>query len=316
MSGNTFDSWMRLTRDELAARCVLFELENAQLKTARGGSEIQGVRFALASQYCKGRGIEVGAGDRPFPLPDGATALYGDCRDQEELSRYFGSQVQSPHGIIDAETFLGVERGSADFVISAHVIEHLFNPLGSLEAIARVLRNGGHAIIAAPEMKQTFDRDRPVTSLEHILRDYLDGGHGTKLEAFAEHVRYVHPLSAEAIPTDRVADEAWALMERGMDIHVHAWTRDAFLEMIQYACGLFGFELVASVSLWNENIVVLRRVRAKSSGDVYLPCDRRSAAARSVSAADHRGRFVDRVDVNLADRVWRQSNGLHAEIGR
>lgn len=259
MSSNTIDAWMQLSKPELAARCVQFEDETTLLANARGQNEIHGMRFALASQFCRGRGIEVGAGDRPFPLPSGAVAMYGDSRDHDALKDYFGSHVSSAQRYIDAETFDGVDADSADFVISAHVIEHLFDPMGSIRAIHNVLKRGGHTIIAAPEMSQTFDRDRPVTTLSHVVRDLADGGAATRLQAFIEHVRFVHPLSQPAFAEDMIEIEARRIMDHGMDIHVHAWTRVAFEEMILAACTMFGLNLIASVSLWNENIVVLQK---------------------------------------------------------
>jgi SAM-dependent methyltransferase len=263
MSSNNVQAWMQLSKEALAERCVNFELETTALSNGRGMNEIHGMRFALASQFCKGQGIEVGAGDRPFPLPQGAVAMYGDSRDHDELKAYFGAHVTSAQGYIDAETFDGVDNNSADFVISAHVIEHLFNPMGSIRAVSRVLKPSAYAIIAAPEMTETFDRNRPITPISHVIRDLEDAGSSTKLQAYIEHVRFVHPLANQPFADEDVEPEARRIMDVGMDIHVHAWDRAAFIQMMATACRMFGLELVASVSLWNENAVVVRRVNKR-----------------------------------------------------
>lgn len=267
---------MGLTKEELAERCMMFEDQNTALACARGLNEINGMRFALASQYCIGRGIEVGAGNRPFPLPPGSIAMYGDSRDHAELKEYFGSQVDMVQSHIDAETFDGVEKNSADFIISAHVIEHLLDPIGSIQAISTTLKFGGHAIVVAPEMTQTFDHDRPVTTLQHVMSDYEDGGRSTRLQAYIEHVRFVHPLYNTPIPDHLVDLEARKIMEARMDIHVHAWNRSAFIQMIEAACEKFGLQIVAAVSLWNENAVVVK----KMSNNRWFPTRRISSLAK------------------------------------
>ena len=51
--------------------------------------------------------------------------------------------TQVPVQNIDAQTFDGIDNDSLDFVISAHVIEHLRDPIGSIVNAIRVLKAGG-----------------------------------------------------------------------------------------------------------------------------------------------------------------------------
>ena len=132
-------------------------------------------------------------------------------------------------GRIDAQTFAGIPLASQDFVVSAHVIEHLFDPIGAIRAAINVLQRGGIFVCVVPEMTKRWDRDRPVPTLDHLWKDSKDGGDGTRLQAYIEHAKYVHPvLTGEHFPEAEIEVRARRIMASGMDIHVHAWRAQDF----------------------------------------------------------------------------------------
>jgi len=252
--------WAGFAHDDLALRCAVLHAQRRQWQAQQLDGEIGAVRRAVAAMCIHGNGIEVGAGSRPFPLPDGAHCYYGDVRTHEELSTYFGTSDVALCGEIDAQTMQGVPAASLDFVISAHVIEHLFDPLGAIEAALGVLRPGGTLLLVAPEMTRTWDRERPPTPLAHVIGDHADGGEGTRLQAYLEHVRHVHPvLTGETIAEDRVEENARAIMASGMDIHVHAWRLEDIRQMLDYAAQRFGARVDYQLDSVNENLFVLQR---------------------------------------------------------
>ena len=222
-------------------------------------------RRAVAERFLTGQGLEVGAGNRPFPVPEHVRVLYGDIRDAASIQDYFktaGVQSTSP---IDAQTFAGVANDSLDFVISAHVIEHLRDPIGSMVNALRVLRPGGIHLLAVPDMRFTFDRRRPETTVEHSRRDYEDGGESTCRQSYEEHLRYVHPELTGQNYTE--AEIQWQADEncrrwRDFDVHFHAWTRAGFEALLTAAAGYAPFVVEEAVSIVNENIFVLRKARA------------------------------------------------------
>src|SRR6266478_1279476 len=114
-------------------------------------------------------------------------------RDRASLESYFKTNAVQSGEPIDAQTLAGIADASLDFVISAHVIEHLRDPVGAIVSAIRVLKPGGVHVLAVPEMQATFDRNRPETTLEHVMADFRDGGEGTCRAAYEEHLRYVHP---------------------------------------------------------------------------------------------------------------------------
>lgn len=74
--------------------------------------------------------------------------------------------------IREASEFPDIQSSSYDFLLSSHVIEHLANPLRGLQEWRRVLRDDGILILVAPHFDATFDRRRPVTTIEHMLEDF------------------------------------------------------------------------------------------------------------------------------------------------
>src|SRR5256714_3287135 len=228
-----------------------------------GVAEVRKARTEIGRAFLAGHGIEVGAGDRPFPIPATAHILYGDIRKHEQLEDYFRTPDLPPVKDVDAQTFAGIDNDSLDFVISAHVIEHLRDPITSIVNAIRVLKIGGIHVLVVPDMRYTFDRNRPETTVDHVLTDFADGGVGTCRNAYEEHLRYVHPyLTGETYSEadiQRHSDENvkhW----RGVDCHLHAWSQAGFKALLNAAKQFAAFTVEATLFAVNENIFVLRKL--------------------------------------------------------
>lgn len=226
-------------------------------------------RRAIAERFLTGQGVEVGAGDRPFPVPQHSRVSYGDIRGTAAIQEYFKTADVRSDSAIDGQTFAGIANDSLDFVISAHVIEHLRDPIGSIVNAMRILRPGGIHILVVPDMRFTFDRERPETTVEHALLDYGDGGESTCRQAYEEHLRYVHPVLTSAHHSE--AEIKWqaddgARRWKELDVHFHAWTREGFESLLAAAALYAPFVVEETVSVVNENIFVLRKSpRSKDS---------------------------------------------------
>jgi SAM-dependent methyltransferase len=179
-----------------------------------------------------GRGVEFGAGASPFPVGASSVVSYADRNTNSELQerQYFGeSPLVQPNVIADFETMAGIEPESVDFIIASHVIEHTSNPLGALRSAYQRLRRGGKLVLVVPDKTVTFDRDRPITTLEHLLADYLLPCRERDLEHYIE-------FYSKAFPQPDPLLSAKAVYERGDDIHFHVWTYESFDDLIGYAC--------------------------------------------------------------------------------
>jgi SAM-dependent methyltransferase len=191
-------------------------------------------------RYVSGEGIEIGPGHAPFPLPyPGTTARYVDrWKPDENLGLFPELGDAAVFAMPDIIADLNVDRlsmltdGSQDFVIASHVLEHLVDPLAHLAEIHRVLRPGGVALILLPDRQRTLDRDRPATTLEHLLADHASG----LREADNAHVE-------EFLRCGGGWNEAWDAAERAAQFdyhrqrsfHMHCWTQAEFLPALRYS---------------------------------------------------------------------------------
>lgn len=142
----------------------------------------------------RGEGIEIGALNAPLPLPPGARARYVDQGVPAELAAggYLGVvAVKAPDLIADVETLAGIDDRSLDFVIANHVLEHVEDPLRALATINRVLRSNGIAFIAFPDKRFTFDKERPITPVWHVAKDFREGPEWSRHEHYVDYVVHV-----------------------------------------------------------------------------------------------------------------------------
>jgi SAM-dependent methyltransferase len=218
-------------------------------------------RRRLAARFVAGDGLEIGALHRPFPVPEGARVRYVDRvpadtlrEDHPELA---GELVEV--GLVDdAQELAGVADGTQDFVIAAHVLEHLEDPLGALEHWLAVLRPGGVLVLVAGDRRRGLDARRAAPTLDHLRADHADGGAGSRSDHYREWAELVDaPLGFVSVQ-DAPA-HAKALERGGHPIHFHCWTR-AELRALVDAGGLPA-AVIAERQAGDEFALVLSRGR-------------------------------------------------------
>lgn len=256
----TAQFWLHYDQQDLAQIVAVLHKERRAVASKAAEQEVALVRRVISDMFLKGSGIEVGAGPRPFPLPNGTQCLYGDNRNASELDSYFAGATGIPDCLhLDAQTLSGVADCSVDFVISAHVIEHLQNPILSIRSSLRALKPNGMFILVVPDRRFTFDRLRPPTTLEHMIRDEADGGKSTLYQAYYEHVKYIHPLSETPIDEDEIPIHVRKLIEARFDTHFHCWTGDEFRDLLAHVLTTENAELISHIFVQNENIYVIQK---------------------------------------------------------
>ena len=92
----------------------------------------------------------------------------------EEGLKYFYDKKHLPgrQYVLEATNLQGIGDESYDFLLSSHMIEHTANPIKALKEWLRVVKENGHLILVIPHKDATFDHNRPVTTLEHLIQDY------------------------------------------------------------------------------------------------------------------------------------------------
>ena len=215
------------------------------------------------------RGLEIGAHARPVA----------------GLAPYFTDAVAAFAGTSGRVDFLAdavalpLPNAALDYLCSSHVLEHLPNPLAALHEWHRVLRPGGWLYLVVPDKRYTFDASRPVTTVKHLLGDFLHEAPIADSAAHVDEFVYQSRLRPDCPATERPAHQAAARayylggLQRGepIDIHFHTFTPDSLKDLLR-ATGFIGgkrarFELVMAAERYPpdriDGIALLLRKRTR-----------------------------------------------------
>lgn len=216
-------------------------------------------RDAVAATYLKGNGIEIGALHNPLKVSEKARVTYLDRMSVVDLRIQYPELAKENLVVVDiiddGEHLATVADNSQDFVIANHFVEHSQNPLLAISNMFRVLKNRGVLYIALPDKRYSFDADRPVTSLDHLLRDFREGPEWSRKGHFEEWVRLVSKLDNHEEREHLVN----TLMEINYSIHFHVWSQKEMVEMIQYLQTVHRFEIELMLKSGIEQIFVLQK---------------------------------------------------------
>jgi SAM-dependent methyltransferase len=217
-------------------------------------------REVIACQYLTGTGIEVGALQRPLRLPAGVTAKYVDFEPPAELDAQYPElnhlTITRPDIISDLESLRGIEDNSQDFVVANHVLEHCEDPIKAVKSVARVLRTGGIAYLAIPDKRFTFDKEREITTLAHLIGDHEQGPDVSLREHYEDWCRHIDKLEGQEL-----SQKVGLLLASRGNVHFHVWEYPDMMEFFHYLTREAGVPLDIEMSFLtgNEVIWILRR---------------------------------------------------------
>ena len=218
------------------------------------------IRKALADQFIKGVGIEIGALHNPFPVPKNINLTYVDRLSQAELKKHYPElgNANFPYAVVDdGETLKTFKDSSLDFIIASHFIEHTQNPIGTLENFNRVLKLDGIALLVIPDRRATFDRERNPTSWEHVYADYKNGPQ----HSYEAHLNEWAALVEHAVDVQSRVDE---LRRIQYSIHFHVWTNHEFIYFLNKLVELMPLHVVHFQSVTDEMYAVLQKKSDKA----------------------------------------------------
>jgi SAM-dependent methyltransferase len=103
--------------------------------------------------------------------------------------------------VLEATSLDAIADSAYDFLLSAHNLEHVANPVKALKEWQRVLRPGGSVILILPDYRKTFDHRRQTTSVTHMFEDFERGTTEDDPTHIAE-VLALHDFSQDPIGGD------------------------------------------------------------------------------------------------------------------
>ena len=176
-----------------------------------------------------------------------------DLDAESEVFHHGGRDLGRQHFADDPDLAF-IADDTYDAVISSHVIEHFANPIRALVAWRRVVRRGGLVLIVAPHHQGTFDRNRPVTALQHLIDDYERKTPEDDL-THLEETLLLHDATRD-VPQDRRKweDERRRNHETRV-IHHHVFTTTSLLTLLQHV----GITVLEHETRFPHDIYVLGR---------------------------------------------------------
>jgi predicted SAM-dependent methyltransferase len=214
-------------------------------------------RESIAKMYLKGKGIEIGALHNPLKIPKSAKVKYVDRMSIPELRKQYpdldSRELVHVDIIDDGEQMATISDSSQDFVVANHFLEHCQNPIAAISNMLRVLNNGGVLYLSIPDKRHSFDIDRSVTSIEHLLRDYKEGPDRSKRQHLEEWTKRVSKIKDNT----EIEHQITHLINVDYSIHYHVWTQTEMLELILTLKKKLHFNFEVELFLRNKDEVII-----------------------------------------------------------
>lgn len=222
-----------------------------------------------AYHLLEGRGLEIGASHCPASLPARCKIEYCDAHSRQELEKLF-PEIE-PKLLVDVDHIVNLDEDRLDkkvahpydFVIINHVIEHVANPLSVIEQLFGVIRPGGKLLISAPDKEFNFDKQRKLTSFDHLQEEYRQGVIRVEDDHYLDFICHTAPAVFNSGDAEQI--NAALMLVRDRREHAHVWNTESFLDFLQQALAFLyvdaTLEYVSRASANNfECFVVLKKV--------------------------------------------------------
>jgi len=138
--------------------------------------------------------------------------------------------------IKDAVNLEGIENEKYDFILSCHSIEHIANPIKAIQEWKRVLKYDGWLLLIVPHKERTFDRNRDVTKLEHIINDFQISVNEDDTTHSEEVIEKHDIMMDQGISNKTELIERVKNNKKNRCLHHHAFNTNLVIELVDY-CG-------------------------------------------------------------------------------
>lgn len=209
----------------------------------------------------RGDGVEIGALASPLWLPTGARVTYVDKFTYEKLCAHNpdvpAARIVTPAIVCDTATLDGLADHAYDFLVACHLLEHAHDPIAALLAWHRVLRAGGRVVCIVPDARYTFDRGRPLTSLEHLLWDHANTGSELKRLSDLGHVAECNLNMHDSLDADSAVALGARILRDSYDTHFHVWSYDSLSAQLAALIADYGLPFRVLDSACDEQVEML-----------------------------------------------------------
>ncbi|HZR82211.1 MAG TPA: methyltransferase domain-containing protein [Candidatus Binatia bacterium] len=214
-------------------------------------------------------GLEIGAADLPTVMVKPNRCRYADFRSREEMAALWNldaSAMPKVDFVVRRDQPLSgqIPPDRYGYIVLAHVLEHIADPIGYLVDLVGLLAPGGVLVIMLPDKRRTHDEPRPVTSLQHLLNDF----HEKPTYPSVEHIMEYAPCVIDDLKgKDLGTVFHWARANHATgqaDVHCHVWRDEDFFAQVDQLIAMGVLANVAAAGRWhnrgefNEFMLALR----------------------------------------------------------
>lgn len=226
---------MRSSKDK--AIIHLWNYLNTYIDNNLRQTKTWGERSRIVDFYCKGKGIEIGASCYPVPIYNQEIKVqYLDHIDRNvthDMKAGKGLQYVKVDIIDDVERLDKIKARTLDFIIMCHVLEHTRNPIGIIENCLSKLKCGGKLVITIPDKRFIFDKNRPLTTWEHLVDDYREINDEKDLQHMIEYL-----IMSNEYDEKFAYEEAKKRIQADYRPHYHVWDMNSFYDFLNRINGV------------------------------------------------------------------------------
>jgi SAM-dependent methyltransferase len=218
--------------------------------------DVRNKRILHSIDLANSVGLEIGPLSAPVVKKEQSKVFYLDHTSTENLIKKYKDDPINHEDIVHVDYILKgglketVKNKKFDYIVAAHVIEHIPNVAEWLQEVASILKPGGVLSLVIPDKRYTFDIKRQVTRPSEVMGIYLDGlkkaSSTTVYDFFSNYVDGVDTARAWEEPSFyKKAKSRWDAKEaykismdsrdskKYVDCHCSVFTPRSFVEVLR-----------------------------------------------------------------------------------
>ncbi len=163
----------------------------------------------------------------------GSTVWEGSLKEGNNFRFYKGKS--GFQFIKEAADLKGIEDETYDFLLSSHCLEHCGNAIKAIIEWKRVVKRNGYLLIVVPDKANTFDHNRPLTTLNHFIEDFNNTMGEDDLSHMEEILEY-HDLTMDKRAGNKEEFAKRSLLNlENRCLHHHTFDQNNLTELLKYA---------------------------------------------------------------------------------
>ena len=169
--------------------------------------------------------------------------------------RYLPDREPGLQYIHNATDLTSITKGSYDFLLASHILEHVANPLRALQEFHRVVKPNGSLLVAVPNQLHSFDHRRPLTTFAHLEADLAANTDESDVTHLDE-ILALHDLEMDKPAGSPEEFRARCLRNReARCMHHHVFD----LALLDRALHWAGFRPLYGTDVWGIHVLIFAR---------------------------------------------------------